>query len=435
MNRLEYLKMKLEGLPRGYISIKEIKGKKYHYNQYLSNGKLVSKYIPNSKLEEFKEKLYERKKIEYEIDYLRSSGKKLPTLSTNAKELTGYLMCEDTVVAEFKNGECTYIDEKRAPLLIKRTHNLIEFLKGRVIDESRVNSRLLKKFMEIKETKKEDIALRVYGKTITDSFWFKPKFSKLNYCDIEFKDDFYDDLSLNGTIAIIPKSPRYSPQLTAIGSYEKCWKIIDGKWWLYKKGTDREIFSEMFCYKLAKALGIDTAIYETEKEYIRSLDFSSGYNFEPISSIAGDDDSYDNVFNSLSEYSFDIQRDYIRLIMFDTIVNNVDRHNENCGLLRDIKSGEVLKLAPNFDNNLALISRQSITNTDPKLDGFVSYFIKFIKQNKQAQQIFKTINLNKIDNNIIKKISNEINPEVDSQLLEKYIMNRINYLESIKQQI
>ena len=35
----------------------------------------------------------------------------------------------------------------------------------------------------------------------------------------------------------------------------------------------------------------------------------------------------------------------------------MDRHTQNFGFLRDIDTGEIISLAPNFDNNVALISR------------------------------------------------------------------------------
>ncbi len=41
----------------------------------------------------------------------------------------------------------------------------------------------------------------------------------------------------------------------------------------------------------------------------------------------------------------------------DALVFNVDRHTQNYGLLRSRETGEILSMAPNFDNNMALISR------------------------------------------------------------------------------
>jgi hypothetical protein len=49
--------------------------------------------------------------------------------------------------------------------------------------------------------------------------------------------------------------------------------------------------------------------------------------------------------------------DYIRLIFMDTICANPDRHTNNFGLLRDIRTGKLLGLAPNYDNNMAMIAR------------------------------------------------------------------------------
>ena len=47
---------------------------------------------------------------------------------------------------------------------------------------------------------------------------------------------------------------------------------------------------------------------------------------------------------------------YVELLMMDAFCLNADRHTNNYGVLRDPDSGKVLRLAPNFDNNIALIS-------------------------------------------------------------------------------
>ena len=49
--------------------------------------------------------------------------------------------------------------------------------------------------------------------------------------------------------------------------------------------------------------------------------------------------------------------DYIRLIFLDALIANPDRHTFNFGVLRDTQTREIIKLAPNFDNNMSLISR------------------------------------------------------------------------------
>ena len=77
--------------------------------------------------------------------------------------------------------------------------------------------------------------------------------------------------------------------LTKIGSFEKCWKLIDDKWWLYKCGNKLELFSEPFISRLGKKLGFDMAYYELDGDYIRILDFTGGrYNFEPLRALSDD---------------------------------------------------------------------------------------------------------------------------------------------------
>ena len=59
----------------------------------------------------------------------------------------------------------------------------------------------------------------------------------------------------------------------------------------------------------------------------------------------------------------------------------MDRHTENSGLLRDNDSGEIIKSAPNFDNNIALISRGYPKNVKRDSDVVIRMFIEFIGNN------------------------------------------------------
>lgn len=430
MSSISDIVNKLNNLPDGYISYKTIKNKKYAYFQYVENGKLKSKYIKEKDLSDFKNKIEERKKLEKELKKLQFSGKNLPKLADSAKKLTGYIMMQDNVVASFKDGQLIEMNEEMCPLLIKRTHNVSAFLSNRVIDKSRTNARLLKKALQIKESEDELISLYSYGATITDNYWFKPKQSKLKYKDISFDGDFYSDLALTGELIVYPKTPKLTPQLTTPGSYEKCWRKENNKWWLYKKGNENEIFSELFCSLLADKLNIPTAIYKQEDRFIKTLNFADKYNFEPISSIASDDDSFENVFNSIVEINDEIAKQYLLLVWFDCLVNNVDRHNENCGLLRDKKNGKIISLAPNFDNNVALISRSEVLNLNAKDDGLIKMFAKFIKNNKTAYELYREIKLPKLTKQIIHDCFKQIDTKKDEELIMSFLLNR--YKELLK---
>lgn len=447
MSRYEELTRQLNDLPRGYISTKTIKGHEYHYLQWLENGKIKSSYVREENLLDMYGKIDERRRIEKELSQLADVGRDAPILSKRARELTGSLMMGDSEVARFDNGQLTWIDEVRAPLYIVRTNNISGFLASRAVDGSRTNARVLKRMMDIHGEPDDMVALHSHGATITDNYWFRARGSKLKYRDISFDTDIYSDIALNGSTYIYNKKSKLSPELTLTGSYEKCWKLFDSKWWMYKRGNDDEIFSELLCSRLAVLMGIPTAEYELvpgEPGIIRTRNFASEYNFEPMVSIAGEDDSYDNVFDSLVrleassavDFNTTLARDYIRLILFDTIVNNVDRHNENLGLMRDRNTGTVVGLAPNFDNNLALIARTRTLNMNPSRDGMMRFYRDFIRKNPAAAECANAAELQQLTRNELTNCVEETAAccardgqfNIDIEQIVKYVLDRYNYL-------
>ena len=429
----ELVRLALE-LPKGYISKKTIKGKQYYYLQYFENGKKVSKYIKSSELSKIKEQLSKRDEVEEELFKIESTSKRLPVLDKRSRELTGYVMSEDEIVAKYKQGQLVYLDENKCPLLLKRTHNLSLFLSSRALDNSRINSRLLKRYLRIAHESDEMVALYAHGASITDTYWFKALGSRLHYKDVKFDRDHYADIVLKGKIDYFSNKLFLNPQLTLIGSYEKCWKLINNEWWMYKKGTDKEYFSELFVAKLCKYFGFDTANYEYDDGFIRSKNFATKYIFEPMSYLMDNDDIYDHVFNLLYKMDKTLAKDYLKIIFMDTLTNNVDRHNENYGFLRDKKTGKIVKMAPNFDNNMALISRNSLNENCTK-DGFVGIFVKFLQKNKEASSLMKEIRIRELSKKDIESLINDIPIHVDEDIanpLEKrfnYLMNKIKNID------
>ncbi|MDO4939414.1 MAG: HipA domain-containing protein [Lachnospiraceae bacterium] len=426
----ERLYAELNILPKGYISGKKIHGREYYYLQHEENGRTVSEYIKISELDNVRLALKRRKEIEEILVKNNSGTRYMPKPTKRSRELTGSLMMEDTEVARFEKGICISRNDALCPLFIKRTGNITDYLASRAIDRNRTNSRILKKILRINETEDSMTALHSYGATITDNYWFRTSGSKLKYSDISFTKDYYSEIALKGEILYYPKHPRYTPQLTLTGSYEKCWRRIEDKWWLYKKGSDREIFSEIFCAELAHIMKIPTVRYEYDEGFIRTKNFAEKYNFEPMTSVAGEDDNYEKVFQELNKISRGIAKQYLKLVLFDLIVNNVDRHNENCGLLRDKKNGRIISLAPNFDNNLALISRCETLNMKPAEDGLIKCFMKFLKSNTLAAAYCKEIKFPDITADKIEKILDKNPLSFPQYDIKQYIVKRYKYVLS-----
>ena len=424
MKDLDELILKINNLPDGYISSKKINGKTYHYLQRRKLGKVLSLYIKESELDFYKSALKERKDIEEALaKYLNRGDVLKENLSKRDLELTGDIMCEDRIAVSIYKDKPIFINYEICPLEFLKGSTLSAFLKRRTLDEDRVNSRLLRKALNLESKEFKDLPLYVYGACVTDNYWFKPKGCKLHYKDIVFKSDNYHELSLKGDTRFISKKPMRNPQLTLLGSYEKAWRLIDKTWYLYKCGSEDERFSEMFVSLLAKELGIPTALYELDEDYIKTKNFADKYNFEPMSALAGDDQSYENVFNVCLSVNREIAKQYLLLMWFDCIVFNYDRHNENLGFLKNKKNGNIISLAPNFDNNNSLISRNNVLLEDRSKDQFINNFVKFIKSNNTAFVLFKEITLPNLTKNNFVNCFNNISIKRNEENICKFILN------------
>lgn len=431
MKSLSSLILELSSLPKGNIYHKKIHGKDYFYHQYFDEGKRYSRLIPLAEVNELTKKINRRKQIIEELKDSNKSNLKRIDLSNNAKELTGSVMNKDEVVASFNKGELIYLNKEKAPLEIVRTKSLSSWLNSRVIDNTRVNSRLLFKVLKINEKNEELIPLYAHAASISDRYWFKPKQSKLKYKDVMFENDIFSDTSLEGNAIIYLDEPTPSPELTTIGSFEKGWKYIDEEWWLYKSGTQNEIFSELLAYQISKSLLIPSAIYEYDEPFIRTKNFAEHVNYESLKSYLGDDSSYGYVFHKLYELRPLFAKEYLKLIFCDVVVNNIDRHNENIGFLRNENSGQIIALAPNFDNNLAFISRNENLVLDPSYDGFVTHFLKEVSKDELMKKLYKELDISLLNEEIVQDcLDNVAIKYKNEKTIKEYILNRYRYLIS-----
>lgn len=303
------------------------------------------------------------------------------------------ILSGDSVVAVWENETLTVQNHALLPLYLRRVPQGDLWLETRAIDSHRANSRLLKKALRLAERDDVSTVLHVYGATITDNYWIRPIGSALTYKDVQFSHDYFATLALKGSYDSFQRAATsghsHTPELTNIGSFEKCWRLRDGKWWLYKRATHEELFSELFVYTLGTALGMPMAYYERSGSYIRSLDFTHTpkvVNFEPAAAFMGDNEDYTDVVAALETLCPSAIPDYVRMLFLDTICANPHRHTQNFGLLRDPVTGELLRAAPNFDNNMALIARGYPTKVS-KNDILITLFADLL----DAYPTYKTI--------------------------------------------
>ncbi len=344
-------------------------------------------------------------------------------------KITGTLMLEDQVIAMVQDGIITDSREELLPLYLKRTGDVEGWLASRAIDSHRRNSRLLKRALRLRTADDAAISLAVNGATITDRYWFQRQGESLSYDEICFKENDFSELALRGDPDSFSNKPSRTPELTNIGSFEKCWKLLNGDWWMYKSGNGREYFSELFICRLGEKLGFPMAYYEMDGQYIRTRDFTEAgaVTFEPMSSLTGEDDDYSTCFQQLQEISPNIAKQYLQLIWMDSICFNMDRHTGNFGLLRDVETGKILSLAPNYDNNIALISNGYPSDVTREHDGLMGFLEDFLADCEEAKKMLREMNLPTITEEMIAKciaeIPTDITEQVDVEYIKAFVLN------------
>ena len=334
------------------------------------------------------------------------------------------ILSGDTLVAVWNNNKLSVVNEALLPLYLKKIQNADLWLETRAIDSHRANSRLLKKALRLVE--KDDIStvIHVNGATITDNYWIREIGSDLTYNDVKFSDDYFSNLALKGNYDSFNRAANSkrskTPELTNVGSFEKCWKLRNGKWWMYKKASHDEMFSELFVYELGRALGMNMAVYERGEGCIKSLDFTNGasVNFEPASTFMGDNEDYLDVVKALEKICPKAIPNYIRMIFMDTICANPDRHTNNFGLLRDIKTGELIGFAPNYDNNMALISRGYPSKPGAK-DMLISIFNELVEKYPTYRAYIP-----EVTEEIVRDMIAKLNMKVKSQVIVELVVGR-----------
>lgn len=339
--------------------------------------------------------------------------------------INGEIMSRDRIVAVVRDDLIVELDEQLAPLFLRRTKDVRGWLEHRVIDPHRTNSRLLKRALRLTSLDDSDVVLTVHAATITDTYWFRPQGSDLRYDDVRFRENLFDKLALTGDPDSFNQPESRTPELTNIGSYEKCWRLIDGKWWIYKSASPEELFSEIFISRLGRMMGFDMAEYEAEKGYVRSPDFTSGaaVNFESMRSLMDGEDDYSLNYDCLYSLSPDLAADYLKLIYMDTLFFNMDRHTENYGVLRDVQTGRILRMAPNFDNNIALITRGYPSDVERKSDRLISFLSEFLKKNATAKRMYESLKIPTVTDKMIDAAMEGIPGEIDRAYVRRFVLN------------
>lgn len=307
------------------------------------------------------------------------------------------LFSGDTPIAKIINGSLEPLRPELIPLFLQRTGDVKAWLASRAVDAHRTNSRLLKKALRLAQKDDVSTVLSVNAATITDDYWIKPiEDRSTTYADVRYSVNRFDNLALTGNVDSFNQPPSRTPELTNIGSFEKCWRLMGGKWWMIKAGKPEELFSELLICRIAKFLKFPVAEYKPEGSYIKSLDFthstgldSEHVNFESAAGIIGEESDYGRIYEMLKPFGSAVTKAYLQMCYLDALVINMDSHENNFGVLRNSGSGEVISLAPFFDHNIALVSRGYSQTKSFDRDLLIDDFTRLVHEKKETLSVRK----------------------------------------------
>jgi hypothetical protein len=111
------------------------------------------------------------------------------------------------------------------------------------------------------------------------------------------------------------------------------------------------------------------------------------------------------------------------MVYLDTLCFNMDRHTYNYGILRNVENGAVLGMAPNFDNNIALVSRGYNAGVNRESDRLIGFFTEFLENNEDAIATLVDMDIPVVERSMIESCMGKVPVEADRQYIREYILN------------
>ena len=285
---------------------------------------------------------------------------------------------KDKLVANIRDNQVIDFSED-APILIKKGR-VNDWKAIRTQDLNRPNSRALRRLLGLSTSNAQDVLPLIYYQSLSDSFWLKEKGNSVQWEDIQFSDDRFFTITLTGKGHM--SSPeifnkKESPEHSNTGSFEKGWKLKNGRWQLWKAGAAEAVWSEVFYSNLANIIFPGSAVKYWEDSSFsvcdNFIDREKGESLEPYYSYCDDHNDSKLALTLLPE---SVHEDYRNMLFLDALMYNWDRHEFNFGVLTRPGITEA-RLQPYFDFNLSLFN-----GAEPGSIRFEDTTIKMFKQVK-----------------------------------------------------
>lgn len=281
------------------------------------------------------------------------------------------LMNKDVVVATYKEREDfgDYFYEEVSAWMPTCPTGSSASTTGLMADRLPSTARPSKSLMrDLGMTTRHDFIGMVRCLSLTDTFWMKREDENLKWENVSLYRNPFDDvvarIAFDGTGMFGRQNSPTSPEFATSGSFAKCWIREEGRISLLKRGSigyanaGFEPYSEKLASDLLNAAHVDHVPYEVLRFHgslackcplftSEEAGFVSAHRFFPGAFSIGD------MLRFSSEHGG--EEPFREMIVMDAVFANVDRHAGNYGFLVDNATGEILRMAPLFDHNMACL--------------------------------------------------------------------------------
>ena len=281
------------------------------------------------------------------------------------------LMNKDVVVATYKEekrlADYRYEEVDRFDAYLPYGFiDINDWIDGRQIAKHRAS--IEKLMRELGLTTRHDFIGMVHCLSLTDAFWMKREDEDLRWSDVSLYRNSFDDvvarIAFDGTGMYGRANSPASPEFATSGSFAKCWIREDGRILLLKRGSAGaanagfEPYSEVLASDLLEAAKVDHVPYSLVRFRGKLASKCPIFTSEDEGFVSARR-FFDRAFDvdDMLEFSaaHGAEESFRAMVAMDAVMANVDRHAGNYGFMVNNATGEVLRMAPLFDHNMACL--------------------------------------------------------------------------------
>lgn len=297
------------------------------------------------------------------------------------------LMNKDNKILDFsveidEYGDTFFEEEEPYEILPYGYQDIQSFLRGRKAPSHRKHIASLMANAGIRTD--VDYILFTKALSLNDTVWVKQQGSHNTWNDVSlYRNSFNEVIARTAFDGVRPGKSfsQTSPEYSTEGLYAKCWIRTNNDIYLVKKPSKTygtEIFSEVMASELAEYFCPFSVPYRLTKYHGKHVSICPIFTSEEIGFIPAYKfiPSNINISKLLDIYNrYGAEEEFRRMLVFDALILNEDRHSGNYGFLFENDTGRILGMNPVFDHNRSLLfdlkeyDMRAIRDKLPRLGG------------------------------------------------------------------